>query len=50
MPVLAVNASRCDPVVVDLRGPVKLEKSSFRGSEVLRNLATIQIKDDKPHI
>lgn len=37
-----------DKLEVTVTGNIKLEKSSFRGSEVLRNLVTIEIRDDKP--
>ena len=39
-----------DTLDVTVTGDIKLEKSSFRGDEVLRNLVTIVIQDDKPLI
>ena len=35
-----------DKLDVSVTGDIKLEKSSFRGGDVLRNLVTIVIKDD----
>lgn len=32
------------------KGPVKLEKTRFRGDDVLRRVVTIEIKDDLPLI
>ena len=37
-----------DTLDVTVTGNIKLEKSSFRGDDVLRNLVTIDIKDDAP--